>query len=80
MPDQLELNRPWLIAVWPGMANVAVSAGYYLMAKLGMQGLAEFSAHEVFDVDHECSQASLRSLASMWLREAVRRNDVPTPQ
>jgi hypothetical protein len=36
MPDELKLNQPWLVAVWPGMGHVAISAGYYLMAKLGM--------------------------------------------
>ena len=34
------------------MGQVAISAGYYLMAKLGMHGLAEFSPRELFDVDH----------------------------
>ncbi len=51
MINSEELNRPWLIAVWPGMGNVALSAGYYLMSKLEMHQLAEFSAHELFDVD-----------------------------
>ena len=26
-----KLNRPWLVAVWPGMGNVALSAGFYLI-------------------------------------------------
>ena len=47
-----ELNRPWLVAVWPGMGHVAVSAGYYLMSKLGMHLLAELSAEGLFDVEH----------------------------
>jgi len=34
------------------MGNVALSAGYYLMAKLGMHLIAEFEARELFDVDH----------------------------
>jgi proteasome assembly chaperone (PAC2) family protein len=46
------LNHPWLIAAWPGMGHVAISAGYYLMAKLGMELLAEFSPVELFDVEH----------------------------
>lgn len=46
------LNKPWLVAVWPGMGQVAISAGYYLMAKLGMDVLAEFSPRELFEVDH----------------------------
>jgi len=52
MADELRLNKPWLVAVWPGMGHVAISAGYYLMAKLGMHRLAEFSAEELFDVGH----------------------------
>ena len=31
---KLKLKNPWLVAVWPGMGHVAMSAGYYLMAKL----------------------------------------------
>lgn len=52
MPDAQKLNAPWLIAVWPGMGHVAVSAGYYLIAKLGMHMLAEFSPDELFEVEH----------------------------
>ncbi|HZL87986.1 MAG TPA: PAC2 family protein [Pirellulaceae bacterium] len=52
MPEELKLNRPWLVAVWPGMGHVAISAGYYLMAKLGMHVMAEFSPRELFDVEH----------------------------
>jgi proteasome assembly chaperone (PAC2) family protein len=49
--DAVKLNRPWLIAVWPGMGHVAISAGYYLMAKLHMDLFAEVSAQDLFDVD-----------------------------
>jgi proteasome assembly chaperone (PAC2) family protein len=52
MANEVRLNRPWLVAVWPGMGNVAISAGLYLMAKLGMHIMAEFPAHELFDVEH----------------------------
>lgn len=52
MSNEMKLNKPWLVAVWPGMGHVAVSAGYYLMAKLGMHHLAEFSAPDLFDVAH----------------------------
>jgi proteasome assembly chaperone (PAC2) family protein len=52
MAIPVKLNKPWLVAVWPGMGHVAISAGYYLMAKLGMHILAEFPAHELFDVEH----------------------------
>ena len=51
MTDENELQRPWLVAVWPGMGHVALSAGYYLMAKLGMHHLAEFPSSGLFDVE-----------------------------
>lgn len=52
MQNDLKLHSPWLLAVWPGMGSVAISAGYYLMAKLGMDALADFAPGELFDVDH----------------------------
>lgn len=70
MPDELRLNTPWLVAVWPGMGHVAISAGYYLMAKLGMHLLAEFSAPELFDVEHvEVKDGLIRTgrLPRSWL-------------
>lgn len=52
MSEAIQLNKPWLVAVWPGMGHVAMTAGYFLMAKLGMHVLAEFSSRELFDVEH----------------------------
>lgn len=52
MAKQLHLNHPWLVAVWPGMGNVALNAGIYLLAKLGMNVIGEYEAAELFDVDH----------------------------
>lgn len=52
MAEAAKLNHPWLVAVWPGMGNVAVSAGYYLLAKLGMHVIAEYESRDLFDVDH----------------------------
>jgi hypothetical protein len=44
------------------MGHVAVSAGYYLMAKLGMHLLAELPAQELFDVEHvEVKKGILRT-------------------
>ena len=45
------LNDPWLVAAWPGMGAVAISADYYLMAKLGMHLLAEYPAREFFELE-----------------------------
>jgi proteasome assembly chaperone (PAC2) family protein len=52
MAERLQLNHPWLVAVWPGMGNVALNAGIYLLAKLGMTVIAELEAGDLFDVDH----------------------------
>ncbi|MBL8797555.1 MAG: PAC2 family protein [Planctomycetia bacterium] len=52
MTASTQLHHPWLVAVWPGMGSVALSAGYYLLAKLGMHLLLEYEARELFDVDH----------------------------
>ena len=52
MAETLRLNHPYLVAVWPGMGSVALSAGYYLLAKLQMHLIAEYEAHDLFDVDH----------------------------
>ena len=51
MKTKEPLHDPWLTAVWPGMGAVAISAGYYLMAKLGMHLLAEFPAGDYFDAE-----------------------------
>ena len=51
MTTEENLHDPWLVAVWPGMGGVAITAGYYLMAKLGMHQLLEFSATDYFDID-----------------------------
>jgi proteasome assembly chaperone (PAC2) family protein len=52
MAKKPQLHHPWLVAVWPGMGNVALNAGFYLLAKLGMNVIAEYEAGNLFDVDH----------------------------
>ncbi|MBM3964719.1 MAG: hypothetical protein FJ308_06575 [Planctomycetes bacterium] len=52
MKNELQLNNPWFVAVWPGMGNVAVSAGFYLISKLEMHLHAEVRAEGLFDVEH----------------------------
>jgi proteasome assembly chaperone (PAC2) family protein len=52
MADKMELNHPWLVAVWPGMGHVALNAGVYLLAKLGMRAVAEFESPDLFDIEH----------------------------
>lgn len=52
MIQQSSLNKPILVAAWPGMGHVAVTACYYMIAKLKMEFRAEYAASELFDVDH----------------------------
>jgi len=52
MENKLQLHHPRLVAVWPGMGNVALNAGIYLLAKLNMTLVAEFATNELFDVEH----------------------------
>jgi proteasome assembly chaperone (PAC2) family protein len=52
MSDKPQLTHPWLVAVWPGMGNVALNAGIYLLARLDMNVIAELEAADLFDVDH----------------------------
>ena len=52
MPEPLKLNRPWLVAAWPGMGAVALNAAVYLLAKLRMRLVAEFEANDLFDIEH----------------------------
>ena len=49
MNAEEKLHEPWLVAAWPGMGGVAITAGYYLMAKLGMHLHMEFPAAEYFE-------------------------------
>ncbi len=51
MAETPKLNHPWLIAVWPGMGQVGLGAGYFLMAKLKAEQTAEFAAPDLFDVE-----------------------------
>ncbi len=47
-----DLERPIMVAAWPGMGHVALTAAYYLMAKLEMEMIVEYQATELFDVGH----------------------------
>jgi len=51
LAEKLKLTQPWLIAVWPGMGHVALNAGVYLLAKLGMTQIAEYDTGDLFDVE-----------------------------
>lgn len=45
-------RRPWLVAVWPGMGQVALTAGYYLMSRLRMHEADAVPVRDLFDVEH----------------------------
>lgn len=51
MADNRKLQHPWLVAVWPGMGQVALNAGIYLLAKLDMSVIAELESSDIFDID-----------------------------
>lgn len=75
------LRDPWLVAVWPGMGNVAIGAGAYLIAKLNAQLIAEIPNDGVFDltsidVKEGLARASRlpRGMFFEW------RNPAPAPQ
>ncbi|MCO5171303.1 MAG: PAC2 family protein [Planctomycetes bacterium] len=44
------LNDPWLLAVWPGMGNVAMAAGGYLVERLNPQPLFTLPPGDFFDL------------------------------
>lgn len=50
MAEGNELRDPWLVAVWPGMGQVAMLAGTFLVQQLEAQPVAELSAKEFFEV------------------------------
>ena len=82
MAVQPQLNHPWLIAAWPGMGNVAVNAGVYLLAKMDMTVFAEFEANEFFDVSQVEVKAGLvqpgrrpRNRFFLW-RDPKRQRDI----
>ncbi len=41
----------WLVTAWPGMGAVAVTAVVYLLSKLKMREIAEFDAHDLFELE-----------------------------
>ncbi len=47
-----KLRDPWLVAVWPGMGNVAIIAGGYLVNRLGASIATEITSRDLFDIQH----------------------------
>lgn len=52
MEPSVNLRKPWMVAVWPGIGHVAINAGYFLMSNLEMAVLAELQVSDLFEVDH----------------------------
>lgn len=62
MATRPKLNRPRLVAVWPGMGHVGVNAGIYLLSKLEMTLFTEFDSTALFDLDAvEVKEGLIRS-------------------
>lgn len=49
--DKPDRPRPWLVAAWPGMGNVAVIAAGYLADQLDVEQIADFPSEPYFDVN-----------------------------
>jgi len=76
------LNSPWLIAAWPGMGNVALAAGSYLVEQLEAEAVGELATREHFEVDHVDVKGGIatagqmpRSLLFVW-RDPNERHDL----
>jgi len=82
MAELENLNDPWLIACWPGMGNVALAAGSYLVEQLEAEAVGELPFREYFEVqhvevEHGVAQAGRmpRSLVFVW-RDPNERHDL----
>lgn len=47
----MRARERWLVAGWPGMGQVAVTAAVYLMSKLKMRQVGEFDARDLFEME-----------------------------
>lgn len=82
MKEIRSLVHPNLVAVWPGMGQVAINAGIYLISKLKMEFLLELDESKLFDVDHiEIKDGRVqtirrpRNLFFVW-EDPLRKNDL----
>jgi proteasome assembly chaperone (PAC2) family protein len=81
--EELEaLHDPWLIAVWPGMGNVALAAGSYLVEQLDAEPIGELPAREFFEVQHVDVEGGIatagrmpRNLLFLW-RDPQEQHDL----
>ncbi len=82
MKEIRSLVHPNLVAVWPGMGQVAINAGIYLISKLKMEFSLELDESKLFDVDHiEIKDGRVqtirrpRNLFFVW-EDPLRKNDL----
>jgi len=82
MAELENLNNPWMVAVWPGMGNVALAAGSYLVEQLEAEPIGELAAREYFEVEHVDVESGIasagqvpRSLLFLW-RDPEERHDL----
>ncbi len=75
-------RETWLIGVWPGMGNVAVGAGAYLVSKLAAKLVHEIPARELFELQHITVENGLaqpgrlpKNLVFEW-RDAAAKHDL----
>jgi proteasome assembly chaperone (PAC2) family protein len=50
MAEADELNNPILVAVWPGMGGVSITAGGYLVETLGAELIGELPTQDLFEL------------------------------
>src|SRR5581483_9997745 len=55
----------WLVAAWPGMGQVATTAAIYLLSKLKMHQVGEFTARELFELESVEVQGGLLHAARL---------------
>lgn len=73
-----ENNERWLVAAWPGLGQVAATAAVYLLSKLPMHQVAEFSARDLFELEQvEVHGGILRAARLPRSRLFLWRNPVP---
>jgi proteasome assembly chaperone (PAC2) family protein len=82
MAELDNLNNPWLVAVWPGMGNVALAAGSYLVEQLNAEPVGELPTRDYFEVQHVEVEKGIatagrmpRSLLFVW-RDPAERHDL----
>jgi predicted ATP-grasp superfamily ATP-dependent carboligase len=75
MAEQKAHQPSQLLAVWPGMGHVALTAGFYLMSKLHMHEEAPLDTEDLFDLDHVDVQSGLARAGHVPISHLYAIND-----